>query len=293
MAEYIIQGKTLTEIADAIRAKKETTAIFTPEQMAAEIESIVVGDDLPNAEEATFGTVDGYETGILSYGTLASDGSSTMTYGNKFTVVKSFAVYGLRTMCSSKGNSEATLELWDVETSEVLGSVTVTPTGTEEWNNYQFAQPINLVAGKTYMVSRRGLHMAKSSKTSCTFNEKIGSYSGFYSYSSTMPTQADSGIFMVDVLIGQPITESVTTEYKIQLDTLTNIADEVKRITGATGTLSPAQIVTALQGLNITLQSKTVTPTDTAQTVTPDSGYYGLSSVTVEAIPVTEGEATE
>lgn len=38
-------------------------------------------------------------------------------------------------------------------------------------------------------------------------------------------------------------------------------------------------------GGNYNLQSKTVTPTKSSQSITPDSGYYGLDSVTVNPIP--------
>lgn len=38
-------------------------------------------------------------------------------------------------------------------------------------------------------------------------------------------------------------------------------------------------------GGNYSLQSKSITPTKNQQNITPDSGYYGLSDVTVGAIP--------
>lgn len=45
-------------------------------------------------------------------------------------------------------------------------------------------------------------------------------------------------------------------------------------------------------GGNYNLQSKTITPTKAQQNITPDSGYYGLSDVTVNSIPVAFQDVT-
>ena len=45
-------------------------------------------------------------------------------------------------------------------------------------------------------------------------------------------------------------------------------------------------------GGNYTLQSKTATPTKAQQNITPDNGYYGLSDVTIAAIPAAYQDVT-
>lgn len=78
--------------------------------------------------------------------------------------------------------------------------------------------------------------------------------------------------------------------YSVTNEELTSIADIIRSKGGITSSLAfPTDFIDAINmfALTSTYQSKTITPIETAQIITPDNGYDGISQLTVRSISST------
>lgn len=73
----------------------------------------------------------------------------------------------------------------------------------------------------------------------------------------------------------------------IEESTLTAIGDSIRGKTGKTAKIPPLNMPSEISGIETggNYQAKTATPSTSAQTIKPDSGYDALSEVTVNAMP--------
>ena len=251
---YTVNGSSLTAVANAIRAKKETMAVFTLEQMAAEIEGIVVGDDLPNAEEASFGVEGDKAYGILTMGTPSQVSiSAHRIYGLKYTAMGALSILGLRLYPANTQNN--TLRLWDAN-KQLVKKITVT-SKVSAWNEYYFDAPINIDIGESFTIGTTfDAYQYYVPVSECTVNHKLTYETCYFATvdSDAYPSQMDAGntnfFGIIDVIIGSLQAERPDT-YQVNITTMDYIAEEVQRITGATEMLTPAQIIAKLSEVEV------------------------------------------
>ena len=244
---YTVNGSSLTAVANAIRAKKETTAVFTLEQMAVEIEGIVTGDSLPNAEDYAFGTLEVAQSNAITTTapTITSNSGVTYTYGWSFEIVTHIALLGFRGYSRDYAKSRK-MSMWD-ESGELLATATLT-TKKGAWVSVLLDTPVLLKPGK-YTIGGYGASTQLTKIANLSFDSRILYPTALVYAGDAMPTDSNTLFPTSDFIFQNAEMESSVTEYKIQNETLTDIADEVRRISGATGVLTTDQILTLLKAM--------------------------------------------
>ena len=251
--EFAIKKTTLTAMADAVREKKGSTAVFTPEQMADEVRGIVTSDNLPNAEESVFGAVaTTVENGVRTWGTATAYWSSYTyrTFGWVFLVKEDFDIVGLRHGHYRTGNY--ILSLWDMDGNLLRQETTSDIRQNGVWVECHFDTPVAAKAGEKYFVSIYSQYRDQSLLDTTVFDPRIEFVEMRTATGNAFPEEAFVAspivVEWVDILTA-PSQPELPSEFKVGLRTMDDIAEEVQRISETETKMTTAQIITALQGV--------------------------------------------
>jgi len=245
--EMVRSEAELAHISDAIGGTAEE---LDTAQMKEIFSGVVSSESMANAEEYSFGTSGDSENAILSGGAMYQSPLDYRRYGLRFTPAVAFEIIAIRVWISGWTNPNRKVVLHDND-NNVLFSVEDT-SGVSGWNQIDLSTPITVSPDKTYTLYQNTYYYSGYNNNfgGTVFNSKLGVVVGTYGAKSDTgtPNVSTTECGSVDFVIA-PTATVAPDEYKIQRNTMDAIANEVKRITGATTELTTAQIVTALQGV--------------------------------------------